>query len=124
MKARNLVTIILKLMGLYVFMQFFLMLPSSLRGLLATRSASFNAMDGLTSGFESVFVFLFWLSFIYLAFYVSLFFAAQKLSRFFVERQEEEVTLSGGVSDGMQTWPFRCFGVYALITWGPRHRSC
>jgi hypothetical protein len=57
MKTRNLVTTILKLMGFYVFMQFLLMLPTSFRGLVAIRSASVNAMDGLAPTLESLFDF-------------------------------------------------------------------
>ncbi|NLW81391.1 MAG: hypothetical protein GXY42_06925 [Desulfovibrionales bacterium] len=115
MKARTLVTILLKLMGLYVFMHFLLMLPSS----LAARSASVNATNDFAPSLGSMFLFLWRLSFAYLVFSISLFFTASKLSRFIVEKHDNEVILSGEVTDGMQTWVFRCFGVYALITWGP-----
>ena len=120
MNARTLVTILLKLMGLYVFMQFLLMLPSSLSGMVAARAASVSPTDALfPQSLGSTFLFLWRLSFVYLVFSISLFFAASKLSRFIVENHDDEVILSGQVADGTQTWIFRCFGVYAITTWGP-----
>jgi len=119
MKARRLVTVLLKLMGLYVFMQFLLMLPSTIGGLMTMRSMSASTSDGIGPALATLFVRLLCVSLVWLAFSVGLFVAAPRLSRFFVEDQDEEVSLSGDVSDGIQAWSFRCFGLYALITWCP-----
>jgi hypothetical protein len=66
-----------------------------------------------------MFGFLFVMAGVYLLFSIGLYFAAPKLSCFLVEDKNEEVSLSGSVSNNLQTWSFRCFGIYALVTWGP-----
>lgn len=121
MKARNLVTILLKLMAFYVFMQFLLMLPSSLQGVMAVRhAAAIYSTGGSESVLSSVFWFLFMTSIIYLVFSVGLFLQAQRLSCLFAGNDDEATIPSGVWPEHLQAWAFRCFGIYALVTWGPK----
>lgn len=119
MKTRALVTILLKLMAFYVFMQFLLMLPSSFQCLLASRKASVSGVESPIAALSSYFSFLSALSLLYLVFSLGLFFAAQRMSRLIVGDCDEDVILSGTRPDEAQTWVFRCLGVYALTTWCP-----
>ncbi|NLB68247.1 MAG: hypothetical protein GX804_00960 [Lentisphaerae bacterium] len=119
MKAYKLVTVLLRLMGLYIFMQFLIALPSSLGGMIAVNFVPVSETGNSAPHFLTLLRFLYWMSFIRLVVSVGLFFYAPKLSHFIVRNQDDFVILPERAADGVQTWVYRLFGVYAIITWGP-----
>lgn len=121
MKIREFIAISLKLMAVYVIFQFLMMLPAAI-GMFQAGSR----MPSSTGAGDSGLRFFLWLAVYYavltvayLGFACTLFFGASRLSRLFVADPDEQVTLSGQVSNPLLTAAFQCMGVYALTTWVP-----
>lgn len=121
MKTREVIAICLKLMAVYVVFQFLMMLPAAIGMFQAgSRMPSSARADDFGARFFLWFaVYYAVLSVAYLGFACALFFGASRLSRLFVADPDEQVTLSGQVSNPLLTAAFQCMGVYALATWVP-----
>ena len=121
MKTRDVAAVGLKILAVYVFFQFLMMLPSGLR--MFQMSNTFRDIEGTeTAGTREYAVMAGWFVVVgiaYLTVSVSAFLGADRLARFFVSDSQDSVTLAGPVSDHFRTAAFQCLGVYALITWTP-----
>jgi len=121
MNSRAFAAITLKVLGVYVFLQFLGMLPTAL-SLFTMDYRMGTGAGGATTfadGLLLASVYLGVTSLVYLAFACILFFGAGRLSRLFVETPETDISLSGPVSAEVLTLAFRCLGVYAVVTWFP-----
>jgi hypothetical protein len=121
MKTRDLAAVGLKILAVYIFFQFLMMLPTglgmfqmshSLRDSGGTDSTSMRQYALMAGWFLVVAI-------AYLALSVGAFLGASRLARFFVSDPDDSVTLAGPASDGFLTAAFQCLGVYAIITWAP-----
>ncbi|MCC6145141.1 MAG: hypothetical protein IT368_15145 [Candidatus Hydrogenedentes bacterium] len=113
--------IALKILGVYVFLQFLMMLPTGL-GVFQMSNAMGDS-EGTEAGHVRQFALMAeWfliVAAVYLTLAVGTFVGAHRLARFFVADPEDRVTLGGPVSDQLLAVAFQCLGVYALVTWTP-----
>jgi hypothetical protein len=122
MKAQDLAVIALKLLGLYLLIQFVVSLPMLIS--FAQRSNSFAAGDGdlgsaMTGMMNAVTVGTLLTVVSYLVAGISLLAGAGRMARFVVPNPDAQLSLSGTISDDVTRFAFRGFGLYALITWLP-----
>ncbi len=121
MKTRDAAAIGLKILAVYVFFQFLMMLPTGLG--MFQMSNSFCESGGTeTSWIRQYAVMAGWflvVAIANLALSACAFLGANRLARFFVSDPKDTVSLAGPVSDGFLTAAFQCLGVYALATWTP-----
>ena len=121
MKTREVIAICLKLMAVYVVFQFLMMLPAAIgmfqAGSRMPPSAGTDDFGGRVFLWFAAYYAV--LSLAYLGFACVLFLGADRLSRLFVTGPDDEMTISGQVSDSLLTAAFRCMGLWALATWFP-----
>jgi len=121
MKTQDIAAVALKILGVYVFLQFVAMLPTGF-GLLQV-SKSFREVGATDSGGIRQYAILAGCFLVTAAVYLALalfaFLRANRLAKLFVPSPEDQVSLSGPVSDPLLTMSFQCLGVYALVTWAP-----
>lgn len=119
MKASQLISIFLKLLALYVFFQFLIALPTTLTFLLKTG----GLVNSDPANMGRVMFLVICSSAIFLLanvpFSLILYFNADKISKRFVNHSDEVVAISGNVSNNLQEFAVRCFGIYAVVIWGP-----
>ena len=121
MKTRDVATIGLKILAVFLFFQFLKLLPTGL-GMLQMgtsiresgvgESAEIKGYALMTGGGLVIAI-------AYLSLSALVFFRANRLARYFVADPEDSVVLGGPVSDPFLTAAFQCLGVYALIIWMP-----
>jgi hypothetical protein len=121
MKIRDVAVIALKILGVYVFLQFLTMLPTGLG--VFQMSNALGESDGSEAGHMRQFVLMAeWfllVAVVYLTLAIGTFVGARRLARFFVPDAEDRVTMAGPVSEQLLAVAFQCLGVYALVTWTP-----
>lgn len=121
MKTREVVAVILRLIALYLIFQFLVSLPASLSAMVRFAGESSSVMEGGMRKYLLVMLVVQFLVMLatYVPLAVALLLNAEKLSRMFVKEDNDEVEISGEVSDNVQACAFRCVGIYAVIVWAP-----
>lgn len=115
MKTSSIASVALKVLAVYLVLQFLAFLPSVLT-IANLRSSERSVMDSSLN--LSLIVYAITAVF-YLVFAMLLFRKAHKIGPLFANDPDEELSLSGALSAGVLALTFRCLGAYALITWLP-----
>lgn len=121
MKTQEVASIAMKILAVYVFLQFLTMLPTGLGMFQMSHSLRENGgteAEPMRQFAMMAALFLF-VAIIYLILALAAFLGAHRFARFFVSDPEDHVTLGGPVSDHLLTAAFQCLGVYALVSWTP-----
>lgn len=105
----------LKVLSVYLLIQFLVFLPSILT-IAELDQQRRSVMDSSFSPAVAVYSIT---AVAYLVVAMVLFFKARKIGLLFAEHPDEELCLTGVVSDDVLALFFRCLGVYALVTWVP-----
>ncbi len=120
MKTHTLATILLKALGVYLFLQFLAFIPAWLS--LIQMALQFQAEQQE----DTKSILTFWgigitllTSIIYLCLSWFLLFRTKSLFRFFVQELPEEGDLSLAESESFQNLAFQCLGLYAIVSWAP-----
>lgn len=121
MNPREFATIALKILAVYLFLEFLALLPTGL-GILQIYD-SFDGADSLGIDAQSGYGWMLAWTLIglclYLAVAVGLFTGASRIARWFVDRPDGPVPVPDTVPDVWLAAAFPCLGIYALITWLP-----
>jgi hypothetical protein len=120
MKASQLISIVIKLLAVYVFLQFITTFPTALSTLLSVNHfVNNNSNDmGVGSLYSPIYC-AFIIALAYLPLSLILYFNAERMSKRFVNTSDEVIAISGNVSNNVEAFAVRCFGLYALVIWGP-----
>jgi len=120
MKAMSLVIVFIRFFAIYLFIEHLTYVLLAVAVYMRIFDAPGNLMWTEGEGMLTSAVLLSGLTALF-CFAVScvLFLKAHAIARFFLPDKEEEVHLSGKLSDSFETCLFRCLGIYALIKWGP-----
>lgn len=120
MKASQLISIVIKLLALYVFFQFVVTFPTSLSTLLSVNHFANNNPNEMVSTVLYLPLYCaFIISLAYIPLSLILYFNAEKISKRFVNHADEVIAVSGNVSNSFEELAVRCSGIYALVIWGP-----
>ncbi len=114
------ISVILKLLALYVLFQFIMAFPASLTAMLRTSNFVNNNPTEIGVGaLSSLLHYSFIISLSQIPFSLILYFNADKIAKRFVNQSDEVIAISGNVSDNFEELAVRCSGIYALVIWGP-----
>ncbi len=123
MNTRAIVTVILKILGIYVFLQFLNVLPMVISLLQVNTDILLGHPDPMASrmGISTPMGFyLALMSVIYLGSASMLMFKSRYLAGLFTYGLPDEGHVSGIGSDHVLTLSFQCIGLYAVVTWLPQ----
>ena len=120
MKASQLVSIVIKLLALYVLFQYVVTFPTTLTALLSlNRFANNNPTEMAAVVLYLPIYCAFIISLAYIPLSLILYFNAEKIAKRFVNHSDEVIAISGNVSNSFEEFAVRCFGIYALVVWVP-----
>jgi hypothetical protein len=123
MNVRATATVILKVLGIYIFLQFLTVLPMALTLIRVNTNMLLGQPDyemSRMSIFTPMGLYIAFMSVFYLGSAWVFIFRAKSLSRFFAEDLPEECNLASAGSDPVLTLAFQCLGLYAIVTWAPQ----
>ena len=115
MKTSSIAAVALKVLSVYLVLQFLAFLPA-----LVTIAKLKSSEDSVEDGSFNLSLIVYAITAVaYLAVAMVLFCKAPKIGLHFAGRPDEDLLLSNPLSDEVLALAFRCLGVYALITWAP-----
>ena len=124
MNTRAIATAIMKLLGIYIFLQYLTVLPMAISAIKAYMDVLMGINTEPAMSRMSVFApmgfYILLMSALYLGSSALLMFRARNLARFFTADVPEEPSLAGAGTDSAITLGFQCLGLYAIVTWAPQ----
>lgn len=119
MNTKSVALICLKVLAIYLFIQFIALLPASLSML---KMGSAYGADGSCETrmiFAPIVICFLAMPALYLAAGLYMLLRTEKIACYLVRDTVDEIHVSGKISDSVMTLAFQCLGIYALITWLP-----
>ncbi len=112
MNKRTITVIALRLLAIYIALQFIAQLPTTISYLQMLPHMQEMEMDGATKQINISLptICFFAVSLLYIVLACFLFFGANRISKMLVKESESKLTISGKVSDQVSTLAFQCLG--------------